>query len=96
MRILDAAGAPLDYEEIKIGEQVYLKGISSGIEESGWDSLERTKLFLKVRRSRPSAPLPPRPHACPCLCYPLPAYPHHTCTFPSQAPITTPLGGGVK
>ncbi|MBX3095964.1 MAG: NADP-dependent isocitrate dehydrogenase [Fimbriimonadaceae bacterium] len=47
LRIFDAAGAPLDYETIEIGESVYLKGVSSGIPSDAWESLRRTKVFLK-------------------------------------------------
>ncbi len=45
--ILESAGAPLDIEEIQIGEQVYLSGNTSGISEEAWDSLRRTRIFLK-------------------------------------------------
>jgi isocitrate dehydrogenase len=37
--ILEAAGAQIETDVIEIGEQVYLKGISSGIEDSAWQSL---------------------------------------------------------
>ena len=47
LSILDAAGANLDYEVIEIGEKVYLKGISSGMEPSAFDSLRANKVFLK-------------------------------------------------
>jgi len=47
LRILDAANAPLEYEEIQIGEQVYKRGITAGIEDSSWDSLRTNKIFLK-------------------------------------------------
>jgi isocitrate dehydrogenase len=45
--ILDAAGAGLSYEVIQIGKTVYEKGFTSGIEPSSWESLRRTKVFLK-------------------------------------------------
>src|SRR6476659_8960552 len=48
LRILEAAGAPLEIETIEIGEKVYLAGNTSGIEPSSWDSLRRTKVFLKA------------------------------------------------
>ena len=32
LNVLEAAGAQLEYDVIEIGEQVYLKGISSGID----------------------------------------------------------------
>jgi len=53
LRILEAAGAPLDIERIDIGEKVYLAGNSSGIEPSSWDSLRRTKVFLKAPITTP-------------------------------------------
>ncbi len=45
--ILRAAGARLDIEEIEIGEQVYLQGNTSGLSDGAWDSLRRTRIFLK-------------------------------------------------
>jgi isocitrate dehydrogenase len=42
LAILEAAGAQLDIEEIEIGKAVYERGVSSGIEDSAWDSLRRT------------------------------------------------------
>jgi isocitrate dehydrogenase len=47
LAILEAAGAQIEPDVIEIGEQVYLKGISSGIEDRAWDSLRETKVFLK-------------------------------------------------
>ncbi len=53
LRILDAAGAKLNYQEIEIGEKVYLSGESSGIAQTGWDSLRATKVFLKAPITTP-------------------------------------------
>jgi isocitrate dehydrogenase len=53
LKILDAAGAQLDIEEIEIGEAVYKSGIANGIAESAWDSLQRTKIFLKAPITTP-------------------------------------------
>src|SRR5687768_18603859 len=53
LRILEASGAPLEIEMIDIGEKVYLAGNSSGIEPSSWDSLRRTKVFLKAPITTP-------------------------------------------
>jgi len=53
LRILEGAGAKLDIETIEIGEKVYLAGNSSGIEPSSWDSLRRTKVFLKAPITTP-------------------------------------------
>lgn len=47
LQILEAAGAQIAPEVIEIGESVYLRGHSSGIEDSAWESLRRTKVFLK-------------------------------------------------
>lgn len=47
LKILEAAGAPLEYDVIEIGQNVYLKGISSGMEPRAIDSLRETKIFLK-------------------------------------------------
>jgi len=53
LKILEAAGARIEAEVIEIGEKVYLKGITSGIEESSWESLSRTKVFLKAPITTP-------------------------------------------
>lgn len=53
LQILEAAGAQLDYEEIEIGEAVYKSGIKNGIAPSAWESLERTKVFLKAPITTP-------------------------------------------
>lgn len=51
--IIQAAGAKLDIEVIEIGEKVYGRGIAEGIEPSAWDSLLRTKVFLKAPITTP-------------------------------------------
>ncbi|MBK9584387.1 MAG: NADP-dependent isocitrate dehydrogenase [Alphaproteobacteria bacterium] len=51
--ILTAAGAALDIEEIEIGKAVYERGIMNGIEPKSWDSLHRTKVFLKAPITTP-------------------------------------------
>jgi isocitrate dehydrogenase len=53
LHILKEGGAALDIETIDIGEKVYLAGNSSGIEPSSWDSLRRTKVFLKAPITTP-------------------------------------------
>lgn len=47
IEILKAAGAELEYDEIQIGEKLYLSGNSSGIEPESWDIIRRNKIFLK-------------------------------------------------
>jgi isocitrate dehydrogenase len=51
--IIKAGGARIDVEEIEIGEKVYLKGITAGIEPSAWESLRRTRVFLKAPITTP-------------------------------------------
>ena len=53
LKILNAAGAQLEYEEIEIGEKVYLSGNTSGISESSWDSIRTNKVFLKAPITTP-------------------------------------------
>jgi isocitrate dehydrogenase len=53
LRILEASGAALEIETIEIGEKVYLRGNSAGIDPSSWDSLLRTKVFLKAPITTP-------------------------------------------
>ena len=53
LRILDHAGARLAIEEIEIGEAVYKRGVSAGIEASSWGSLRRTRVFLKAPITTP-------------------------------------------
>ena len=54
LRILQAAGARIAPEMVEIGEKVYLGGNSAGIEDSAWESLRRTKVFLKAPITTPS------------------------------------------
>src|SRR4029078_13148592 len=53
LHILKEAGANLEIETIDIGEKVYLAGNTSGIEPSSWESLRRTKVFLKAPINTP-------------------------------------------
>lgn len=53
LRVLREAGARLDVEEIEIGESVYHRGVTSGIEPAAWDSLRRTGVFYKAPITTP-------------------------------------------
>ncbi len=53
LKVLEAAGARLDIEEIEIGKAVYERGVPSGIEDSSWASLRKTKIFLKAPITTP-------------------------------------------
>jgi isocitrate dehydrogenase len=54
LKVMLEAGAQLDIETIEIGEQVYLRGNTSGIEKTSWDSLRRTKVLFKAPITTPS------------------------------------------
>jgi isocitrate dehydrogenase len=43
----------LEIEEIEIGEKVYTRGVPSGIDDTSWESLNRTKCFLKAPITTP-------------------------------------------
>ncbi|MFO0391355.1 MAG: NADP-dependent isocitrate dehydrogenase, partial [Planctomycetota bacterium] len=45
--ILDAAGAPLEYHDLVVGEQAYLQGLTSGVPDAAWGVLRRTGVLLK-------------------------------------------------
>jgi isocitrate dehydrogenase len=53
LAVLTEAGARLEFEEIEIGEKVYRRGSSAGIEPSAWESLRRTRVFLKAPITTP-------------------------------------------
>lgn len=53
LKILDASGAPLEYDTIEIGEKVYLGGHSSGIKPEAWESLRTNKVYLKAPITTP-------------------------------------------
>jgi len=53
LKVLKAAGAALEYEEIEIGEKVYLSGNTSGISKESWDSIRANKIFLKAPVTTP-------------------------------------------
>ncbi|MCX7625681.1 MAG: NADP-dependent isocitrate dehydrogenase [Candidatus Sumerlaeaceae bacterium] len=53
LRIIEAAGARIAPEVIEIGEKVYLRGIPEGIELSAFESIRRTRVFLKAPITTP-------------------------------------------
>jgi len=53
LRVLEAAGARIDVEVIRIGEALYKAGIASGIDDAAWESIRRTKVFLKAPITTP-------------------------------------------
>jgi isocitrate dehydrogenase len=53
LRVLEGAGARLALEPIEIGEAVYRRGHTAGIEPEAWESLRRTRVFLKAPITTP-------------------------------------------
>lgn len=53
LKIIMAAGARIEVDEIAIGEQVYLSGNTSGISPESWDIVRRNKVFLKAPITTP-------------------------------------------
>lgn len=53
LSIMEAARVPIEWEEVLIGEKVYLSGNTSGISAEAWDTIRRNKVFLKAPITTP-------------------------------------------
>jgi len=53
LKILNAAGARIEWEEVEVGEKVYLAGNTSGIDKAAWESIRCNKVFLKAPITTP-------------------------------------------
>jgi isocitrate dehydrogenase len=53
LNVLEAAGAGLAIDTIEIGQKLYERGLSSGVEETSWDTLRKNKVFLKAPVTTP-------------------------------------------
>ena len=53
LRVLEAAGADLQYETVEIGEKVFEQGHTSGIAPESWDVIRRNPVFLKAPITTP-------------------------------------------
>jgi isocitrate dehydrogenase len=53
LKILDAADVGIEFDEVKIGKQVYEQGVSSGIPQEAWDTLRKNSIFLKAPITTP-------------------------------------------
>ena len=53
LHVILAAGAQIEPHVIEIGEKVYLKGIKTGMDDSTWDVIRKTKAFLKAPITTP-------------------------------------------
>lgn len=53
LNILSAAGADLTFEEIEVGEKVYLQGNTTGISNEAWNTIRKNKIILKAPITTP-------------------------------------------
>jgi isocitrate dehydrogenase len=53
LSVLLAAGAKIEWDEIEVGEKVYLNGNTSGISKESWDIIRKNKIFLKAPITTP-------------------------------------------
>ena len=53
LKIIMAAGAEIEIDEIEVGEKVYLNGNLAGIAKESWDIIRRNKIFLKAPITTP-------------------------------------------
>lgn len=53
LKIIKESGAKVEFEEIQIGEKVYLSGNTSGISKEAWESIRRNKIFFKAPITTP-------------------------------------------
>lgn len=53
LKIILAAGAQINIEEIEVGEKVYLSGNTSGIAQESWETIRKNKIFLKAPITTP-------------------------------------------
>lgn len=53
LKIIKKSNAPIDFEEIEIGEKVYLGGNTSGISDASWEVIRKNKVLLKAPITTP-------------------------------------------
>lgn len=53
LQILEEGGAQLEIHKVEIGEKVYKRGVKTGIAPETWDTIRRTKAFLKAPITTP-------------------------------------------
>ncbi len=53
LKILNAAGADIEVNEVKMGEKEYLAGNTSGISTQAWDTIRKNKVILKAPMTTP-------------------------------------------
>ena len=47
LKIMEAVDTPLNYEHIKVGKEVFLSGVKSGIPADAWSTMAKNKVMLK-------------------------------------------------
>jgi isocitrate dehydrogenase len=53
LRVLEAAQAPLEYDEVVLGEQAYRQGHLTGIPPEAWATIRRNRVLLKAPMTTP-------------------------------------------
>jgi len=53
LKVILAAGAKIEVDEIEVGEKVYLAGNTAGIAAESWDIIRKNKIFLKAPITTP-------------------------------------------
>ncbi|MBC7411804.1 MAG: NADP-dependent isocitrate dehydrogenase [Bacteroidia bacterium] len=53
LKIILAAGAKIEIDEIEVGEKVYLAGNTAGIAKESWETIRNNKIFLKAPITTP-------------------------------------------
>jgi isocitrate dehydrogenase len=53
LRVLEAAGAPIEVHRIELGEAVYRRGTLSGVDPSAWEAIRRHRVLLKAPVTTP-------------------------------------------
>lgn len=53
LRVLDAAGAQIEYDFIELGEKMYLSGNTAGIDDKAWDLIRKNKIIFKAPITTP-------------------------------------------
>src|SRR5210317_1742541 len=53
VRILEAAGAKVDFEYVDLGEKMYLSGHSAGIDNHAWETIRKNKVIFKAPITTP-------------------------------------------
>jgi isocitrate dehydrogenase len=53
LSIINAAGADITFEEIEVGEKMYLNGHSTGISDHAWEKIRKNKILFKAPITTP-------------------------------------------